>query len=47
MDHRTKNRVSMQNSVKELEQYYTEFESEFTAFFEELRAHVKQKLTVL
>lgn len=47
MDHRTKNRVSMQNSVKELEQYYTEFESEFTAFFEELRAHVQQKLSIL
>jgi len=47
MDHRTKNRVSMQNAVKELEQYYTEFESEFTAFFEELRAHVQQKLAIL
>ncbi|CAM3693322.1 hypothetical protein FSS13T_15140 [Flavobacterium saliperosum S13] len=47
MDHRTKNRVSMQNAVKELEQYYTKFESEFTAFFEELRAHVQQKLAIL
>lgn len=47
MDHRTKNRVSMQNAVKELEQYYTEFESEFTAFFEELRAHVQQKMAIL
>ncbi|UOK41370.1 MULTISPECIES: ACP phosphodiesterase [Flavobacterium] len=47
MDHRTKNRVAMQNAVKELEQYYTEFESEFTAFFEDLRAHVQQKLSIL
>lgn len=47
MDHRTKNRVSMQNAVKELEQYYTEFESEFTTFFEELRAHVQQKMAIL
>jgi len=46
MDHRTKNRVSMQNAVKELEQYYTEFESEFTSFFEELRTHVQQKLAI-
>lgn len=47
MDHRTKNRVSMQNAVKELKQYYTEFESEFTTFFEELRAHVQQKMAIL
>lgn len=47
MDHRTKNRVSMQNAVKELEQYYTEFETEFTTFFEELRAHVQQKMAIL
>lgn len=47
MDHRTKNRVSMQNAVKELEQYYTEFESEFTTFFEELRTHVQQKMAIL
>lgn len=47
MDHRTKNRVSMQNAVNELQEYYTEFESEFTAFFEELRNHVQQKMAIL
>jgi len=47
MDHRTKNRVSMQNAVNELQEYYTEFESEFTTFFEELRAHVQQKMAIL
>jgi acyl carrier protein phosphodiesterase len=47
MDHRTKNRVNMQLSIKELQQYYTEFETEFTAFFEELRAHTQQKLAIL
>lgn len=47
MDHRTKNRVSMQNAVVELEQYYAEFESEFTTFFEELRTHVQQKMAIL
>ncbi|ESU19154.1 hypothetical protein FCR2A7T_25770 [Flavobacterium cauense R2A-7] len=47
MDYRTKNRVSMQNAVNELQEYYTEFETEFTAFFEELRAHVQQKMAIL
>lgn len=47
MDHRTKNRVSMQNAVNELQEYYTEFETEFTTFFEELRAHVQQKMAIL
>lgn len=47
MDHRTKNRVSMQNAVNELQEYYTDFETEFTTFFEELRAHVQQKMAIL
>lgn len=47
MDHRTKNRVSMQNAVNELQEYYAEFETEFTTFFEELRAHVQQKMAIL
>ncbi len=47
MDHRTKNRVSMQNAVNELQEYYSEFETEFTTFFEELRAHVQQKMAIL
>lgn len=44
MDHRTKNRVNMQESVVELKQYYNEFEQEFTLFFEELRQHCQKKL---
>jgi len=44
MDHRTKNRVSMQNAIVELQQYYTEFEEEFTLFFEDLEENCKQKL---
>ncbi|MCG2612319.1 acyl carrier protein phosphodiesterase [Flavobacterium sp. SM15] len=47
MDHRTKNRSNMQNAVQELNEYYTEFEQEFTTFFEELRAHAQQKLAIL
>ncbi|WP_313807738.1 ACP phosphodiesterase [Flavobacterium sp.] len=47
MDHRTKNRSGMQNAVQELKEFYTEFEEEFTAFFEELRLHAQQKLAIL
>ena len=47
MDHRTQNRVNMNESMVELQQYYTEFEQEFTIFFEELRQHCKEKLIEL
>jgi acyl carrier protein phosphodiesterase len=44
MDHRTKNRVDMHESIVELKQYYAEFEQEFTQFFEELSQHCIEKL---
>lgn len=47
MDHRTKNRVDMHLSMNELKEFYTEFEEEFTAFFEELQIHCKEKLATL
>ena len=47
MDHRTKNRVNMHESMVELQQYYSEFEQEFTLFFEELRKHCDDKLKEL
>ncbi|TBX69971.1 DUF479 domain-containing protein [Flavobacterium silvisoli] len=47
MDHRTKNRVAMHESIVELQQFYIEFETEFTQFFEELRKHCQQKLAEL
>ena len=47
MDHRTKNRVNMHESMVELQQYYTEFEQEFTLFFEELRDHCAEKIKEL
>ncbi len=37
----------MQNAVKELQEYYKEFEAEFTTFFEDLRQHAQQKLAIL
>lgn len=47
MDHRTKNRVDMHESIVELHKYYIEFEQEFTLFFEELRQHCIEKLKEL
>lgn len=47
MNRRTKNRSKMNLAVKELEDFYNEFESEFTMFFEELIAFSKGKLKIL
>jgi acyl carrier protein phosphodiesterase len=44
MDSRTKNQSKMRFASEELREFYTEFEEDFTAFFEELRAHAQQKL---
>jgi len=47
MDRRTKNVSMMRNSVTELKLYYSEFEQDFTYFFEELRAFSSKKLLTL
>ncbi|GAA4882129.1 acyl carrier protein phosphodiesterase [Flaviramulus aquimarinus] len=47
MNRRTKNRSSMNEAVHELEEFYTEFENEFSAFFDELITSSKEKLTEL
>ncbi|MFN3753661.1 ACP phosphodiesterase [Flavobacterium sp.] len=47
MDYRTKHRVAMDESIVELKQFYTEFENEFTLYFEELKAHCASKLKEL
>jgi acyl carrier protein phosphodiesterase len=47
MDRRTKNISMMRNSVTELKLYYSEFEEDFTYFFEELRAFSSKKLLTL
>lgn len=47
MDYRTKHRAHMQNAMIELQEFYTEFEAEFTLFFEELQAVCKQRLEEL
>jgi acyl carrier protein phosphodiesterase len=47
MDNRTKNKSGMRTSVEELVEFYDEYEAEFTEFFEDLRAHVKEKMAEL
>ena len=47
MDYRTKHRVDMQEAIIEVREFYTEFEEEFTLFFEELENHCKEKLAQL
>lgn len=47
MDLRTGNQSNMRFSRTELVQYYTEFETEFTSFFEDIREHVTQKIAAL
>lgn len=47
MDSRTNNQSKMRFSTHELEEYYPEFEAEFTVFFEELRNHSQLKLKSL
>lgn len=43
MNRRTKNKSKMNFAIMDLEQHYTKFESEFTAFFEELITFSRQK----
>ncbi len=47
MDYRTKNTSKMGESVKELQEYYTKFEQEFTLFFKELKDFVAEKIKTL
>lgn len=47
MNRRTKNRSSMNEAVKELQEFYNEFENEFTSFFNELIKSSKEKLIAL
>jgi len=47
MDRRSKNLSKMQFASEELVAFYSEFEQEFTLFFEDIKAHSKQKLLSL
>lgn len=45
MDYKTKHRVNMQEAIVEVELYYSEFEEEFTLFFDELRSFVTEEMS--
>jgi acyl carrier protein phosphodiesterase len=47
MDSRTKNESKMRFAPNELNQFYTEFEQEFTTFFEDIKIQAHQKLITL
>ncbi|KJD34863.1 ACP phosphodiesterase [Tamlana sedimentorum] len=47
MNKRTQNRSGMNEAVKELEDFYEDFEAEFTTFFEALQQSSKEKLNEL
>ena len=47
MDGRTKNESKMRFATHELIEYYTDFEQEFTTFFEDLKEQSHQKLITL
>lgn len=47
MNERTNRRSGMHLAVNELEEYYTEFETEFFSFFEELQLFVEEKKKLL
>ncbi|HEX8016601.1 MAG TPA: ACP phosphodiesterase [Flavobacterium sp.] len=47
MDRRSKNLSKMQFASEELNEFYTEFEKEFTTFFEDIQKQAKQKLLSL
>ena len=47
MDYRTKHRVNMQEAIVEVQQFYSEFESEFLIFFAELQNFCAVKTTEL
>lgn len=47
MDYRTKHRANMQEAIVELQLFYSEFENEFTLFFDELIQFSNQKIVEL
>jgi acyl carrier protein phosphodiesterase len=47
MDRRNNNESKMRLATKELTEFYSEFEQEFTVFFEDLKIHSNQKLLSL
>ncbi|OCB74977.1 Acyl carrier protein phosphodiesterase [Flavobacterium glycines] len=47
MDRRTDNNSNMRFASEELKEYYSEFEQEFSSFFEDIKAYCSSKLNTL
>lgn len=47
MDRRTDNNSNMRFASEELQEYYTEFEQEFSSFFEDIKSYCTSKLNTL
>lgn len=47
MDYRTKHKSKMRYAITDLKQHYSEFETEFTLFFEDIRQAAQEKLKKL
>ncbi len=47
MEYRTKHRANMQEAIVELQEFYSDFEEEFTVFFNELIAFSNKKMNEL
>lgn len=46
MDGRTKNKSKMRFATEELQEFYSDFEEEFTTFFRDLQQHVQQQIAI-
>jgi acyl carrier protein phosphodiesterase len=46
MDGRTKNKSKMRFATEELQEFYTDFEEEFTTFFKDLQQHVQEQIAI-
>ena len=46
MDGRTKNKSKMRFATEELQEFYTDFEEEFTTFFNDLQQHVQEQIAI-
>jgi len=47
IDRRTDNKSGMTNAINDLQEFYAEFEQEFTQFFEAIQAYIKIKIPEL
>ena len=46
MDGRTKNKSKMRFATEELQEFYSDFEEEFTTFFRDLQQHVQLQIAI-